>query len=263
MKEIKDNIVLELKKFFERAGHSKAVLGMSGGLDSAVVLALAVDALGAENVLSVMLPSMYSSQHSIDDSMQMIKNLNTPYELIKIEDVYNSVLNSLSPVFKDAKFDVTEENIQARIRGLLLMAIANKQRRLLLNTSNKSELAVGYGTLYGDLCGSISVIGNLYKTQVYQLAEYINLEREIIPRNIISKAPSAELRHDQKDSDSLPEYAILDAILKSYIDEHKNIETIIEEGLAEDVVRKTISLVENNTFKSLQVPPKISIHHLN
>ncbi|MDL2227506.1 NAD(+) synthase [Odoribacter sp. OttesenSCG-928-L07] len=260
MKEIKDYLVRELQDFFKKANFSKATLGMSGGLDSAVVFALAVDALGKDNVLPVLMPSMYSSQHSVDDSIEMAKNLETKYEIINITNVYNSILESLSPIFNGAPFDVTEENIQARIRGLLLMAISNKQRRLVLNTSNKSELSVGYGTLYGDLCGSISVIGDLYKTEVFELANYINSEKEIIPKNIINKIPSAELRPDQKDTDSLPDYNILDTVLKAYIDNHKDAETIVKEGFDKNIVERIVTLVKNSSFKSLQVPPKISIN---
>ncbi|MDR2084070.1 MAG: NAD(+) synthase [Bacteroidales bacterium] len=260
MKKIKDHIVLSIKKFFEDSNFKKAIIGLSGGLDSAVVFALAVDALGKENVLPVLLPSMFSTQHSIDDSIEMTKNLDTSYEIINITNVYDTILETLSPIFKNAEFDVTEENIQARIRGLLLMAIANKQGRLLLNTTNKSEFLVGYGTLYGDLCGSIAVIGNLYKTQVYELANFINSGKEIIPKNIIIKTPSAELRPNQKDTDSLPDYYILDPLLKAYCDEKKSYDTLIKEGFDKNLVNKVISLIERNKFKELQTPPKISLN---
>ena len=259
MEQLKNILVAELQNFFANAGFSKAVLGLSGGIDSALVLSIAVDALGKDNILAVLLPSKYSSEHSVSDAMQMIRNVGCDYNVIHINEIYDSINNTLKPVFKDAPFDITEENIQARIRGILLMAISNKQHRLLLNTSNKSELYVGYGTLYGDLCGSISVIGGLYKTQVYELARYINKNHEIIPENILTKAPSAELHPGQQDSDSLPPYYILDPILISYVDKKMNKEDIIKDGFDKNDVERTIYLVEKSKFKSSQVPPIIQI----
>jgi NAD+ synthase (glutamine-hydrolysing) len=259
MIDIKNIIISKLQEFFKAANFDKAVLGLSGGIDSAVVYAVAVEALGKDNVLPVLLPSMYSTSHSVDDSLEMIKNIGTAYEIIPIENVYKEVLKSLKPVFHDSPFDITEENVQARIRGLLLMAISNKQRRLLLNTSNKSELSVGYGTLYGDLCGSISVIGDLYKYQVYELAKEINKNGVIIPLNIINKAPSAELHPGQKDSDSLPDYKVLDPILCAYLDEKKTIEQIVAAGFDETAVQRTAKLVNASKFKSSQLPPLLKV----
>ncbi|MDD4141427.1 MAG: NAD(+) synthase [Bacteroidales bacterium] len=259
MKEIKEKIVNALRDFFNKAGFTKAVLGLSGGMDSALVFALGVEVLGKENVLPVLLPSIYSTSHSVSDSLEMIANLGTDHTVIPIKDVYDASLRTLAPIFGDAPFDVTEENLQARIRGMLLMAISNKQRRLLLNTSNKSELCAGYGTLYGDLCGSISVIGDLYKTEVYELAKYINSEKHVIPDNIINKPPSAELHFGQKDSDALPDYPILDPILRAYVDEKKDLNAIIDMGFDKKTVGRVIQLVNSAKFKASQLPPKIII----
>ncbi len=232
---------------------------MSGGIDSAVVLALAVEAFGSENVLPVLMPSQFSTSHSVDDSLEMIENVKTEHHILYIKDIYDIVAKCLEPVFCNAPFDVTEENIQARIRGLLLMAISNKQRRLLLNTSNRSELSVGYGTLYGDLCGAVSVIGSIYKTQVYELARYINRNKEIIPINIIEKAPSAELHPGQKDQDSLPPYDILDDVLTLMLDENLSKEEIIARGHDTATVERIFSLYKNSRYKSSQLPPVLKI----
>ncbi len=218
---IHDALVLGIKDYFYKLGFKKAILGLSGGIDSAVTLVLAAEALGSENVKALLLPSRFSSQHSIDDAVLLADNIQVPYETIHLDEAYKSFGSLLSPFFKDMPFDVTEENLQARIRAVLLMAFTNKFAYVLLNTSNKSEAAVGYGTLYGDMCGGLSVLGDLYKTQVYDLANYINRDMEVIPINSITKPPSAELRPDQKDSDSLPEYDILDKILYNYIEKRK------------------------------------------
>lgn len=259
MENIKNIIIEKLQQFFKDAGFSKAVLGMSGGIDSALVLALAVEALGKDNVLPVLMPSKFSTDHSVNDALEMVKNVETDHFIIPINDIYEIVNQSLEPVFQGAPFDVTEENIQARIRGVILMAISNKQHRLLLNTSNKSELCMGYGTLYGDLCGSISVIGDLYKTQVYSLARYINKDKEIIPVNIINKAPSAELHPGQKDSDSLPPYDILDPILKAYVDDKMPPEEIIAKGYDAEYVNRAVKLYKGSRFKAAQLPPVLKI----
>ncbi|MEI7669729.1 MAG: NAD(+) synthase, partial [Pseudomonadota bacterium] len=203
---IHDALVMAIRDYFNKLKFKKAILGLSGGIDSAIVLVLAVEALGGGNVLPVLLPSEFSSAHSIDDSISLCKNLGVNYKTIPIKSVYQEYLKTLEPAFEGKEFDLTEENLQARIRAGILMALSNKHQYILLNTSNKSEAAVGYGTLYGDMCGGLSVIGDVYKTEVYELANYINREKEIIPENIISKPPSAELRPNQKDSDSLPEY---------------------------------------------------------
>jgi NAD+ synthase (glutamine-hydrolysing) len=220
---------------------------------------LAVEALGRENVLSVMLPSQFSSDHSVNDSKTLIENLGSPAEIISIEEAYQAFEHSLKPIFKDLPFGLAEENLQARIRGVLLMALSNKFGYILLNTSNKSEAAVGYGTLYGDMCGGLSVLGDVYKTEVFWLARYINSEKEIIPENIITKPPSAELRPDQKDSDSLPEYDILDKILFQYIEQRQGPKELIEMGFDEAVVKKTLKLVNTNEYKRHQTPPILRV----
>jgi len=211
--QVKAALVLGIRDYFSKMGFTKAILGSSGGIDSAVVLTLAVEALGKENVTAVLMPSGFSSHHSVDDAVALSQKLGNPYHIVPIQPVYEAILGSLDPLFTGTAFGLAEENIQSRSRGNILMAIANKFGHVLLNTSNKSELATGYGTLYGDMAGGLSVIGDLYKTQVYALAQYLNSQEEIIPANILTKAPSAELRPNQKDSDSLPEYDVLDRIL--------------------------------------------------
>lgn len=259
IERIHQALVEGIKQYFDKLGFKKAVLGLSGGVDSALVLALAAEALGSENVLSVLMPSQYSSDHSIDDSLAMVKNLNSPYKIIPIKDMYYSVEENLMPHFEGKEADVTEENIQARLRGLTLMAVSNKLGYILLNTSNKSEAAVGYGTLYGDMCGGLAVIGDLYKEQVYALCRHINRNGEIIPENILTKAPSAELRPDQKDSDSLPDYAILDAVLFHYIEERKGPKEIIALGYEEVLVKRILKLVNQSEWKRHQMAPVIRV----
>jgi NAD+ synthase (glutamine-hydrolysing) len=256
---IHDALVLGIKDYFNKLGFKKAILGLSGGIDSAVTLVLAAKALGSENVKALLLPSRYSSQHSIDDAVLLAKNLKVPYETIHFDDAYISFKSLLSPYFKDLPFDVTEENLQARIRAVLLMAFTNKFGYVLLNTSNKSEAAVGYGTLYGDMCGGLSVLGDIYKTQVYELANFINQNKDIIPVNSIIKPPSAELRPDQKDSDSLPEYDILDKILFNYIEKRKGPKELIAMGFDEAIVKKTLRLVNMNEYKRHQTPPILRV----
>jgi NAD+ synthase (glutamine-hydrolysing) len=258
-------LVLGIRDYFQKLGLKKAILGLSGGVDSALTLAIAADALGAENVLSVLMPSQHSSLHSVDDAVQICKNLGSPYEIIAIKDDYEAIISSLKPVFDDKPEDVTEENIQARIRGLLLMAVSNKFGNLLLNTSNKSEVAVGYGTLYGDMCGALAVLGDVYKTEVYEICEFIN-ERsrlkngtEIIPQNTLTKPPSAELRPGQKDQDSLPPYDILDAILYQYINQQKGQAEIVAQGFDPALVERIFKLVNRNEFKRFQTPPIIRV----
>jgi NAD+ synthase (glutamine-hydrolysing) len=240
-------------------GFKKAVLGLSGGIDSAVVLCIAAAALGKENVHAVLLPSMYSSDHSVNDALELVKNLGCSHDIIPIKDVYNTFLSTLEPVFKNLPHDLAEENLQARARGMILMALSNKFGYILLNTSNKSEMAVGYGTLYGDMCGGLAVIGDLYKREVYELARFINLQNEIIPENIIIKAPSAELRPDQKDSDSLPEYDILDEILFEFIENRKGEAEIIQLGYEPSVVKRILKLIDNSEWKRKQAPPVLRI----
>lgn len=259
IKTIHDLLVSGISDFFKKIGFQKALLGLSGGLDSAVTAALAVSALGKENLHGLLLPSQYSSDHSVTDAVALAKNLGMSYDLIPIKDVYNAIESTLSPIFSGHNPDVTEENIQARIRGLFLMAYSNKFRHILLNTTNKSEAAVGYGTLYGDLCGGLSVLADVYKTDVYKLAFYINSEKEIIPLNTIQKPPSAELRPNQKDSDSLPEYDILDDILFRYIEQNLEINDIIKEGYNKDVVNRVVSMFHNNEYKRFQCPPFLEV----
>lgn len=259
MDRIHSALVLGIREYFTKQGFSKAILGLSGGIDSAVVLALAAEALGNENVRAILLPSEFSSQHSIDDAIALAENLHIQYDIISIKDAYNSVYQSVQPQFEGLPFSIAEENMQARIRGIILMAMSNKFGYILLNTSNKSEMAVGYGTLYGDMCGGLSVIGDLYKTEVFQLAAYINREREIIPLNTITKPPSAELRPDQKDSDSLPEYGVLDNVLELYIEKRKSPKEIIALGFDEALVKRILKMVNTNEWKRMQAPPVLRV----
>lgn len=252
-------LLMGIKDYFSKMGFKKALLGLSGGVDSAIVTVLAADALGAENILPIMLPSAFSSRHSISDSEQLCRNLNIKVDKMEINPLYETFLKTLKPLFGDKPFDVTEENIQARIRGTLLMAMSNKFGHILLNTSNKSELAVGYGTLYGDMCGGLSVIGDLYKTEVYELCRYINRDKEIIPENILTKPPSAELRPGQKDSDSLPAYDVLDKILFEYIELRKGPRELISEGHDETLVNRILSMVNRNEYKRKQFAPILRI----
>jgi NAD+ synthase (glutamine-hydrolysing) len=256
---VHDAIVTGIRDYFTKMGFTKAILGSSGGIDSAVTLALACAALGKENVRAVLMPSQYSTIHSVSDAVQLSKNLQNPYDIIPVENIYNSFLNELKPVFKDLPFGVAEENIQSRTRGNLLMAIANKFGYILLNTSNKSELATGYGTLYGDMAGGIGVLGDCYKLQVYALANYINRDKEIIPDNIINKPPSAELRPGQKDSDSLPEYEILDKILFQYIEKRQGPNEIKAQGFDAALADRVLRMVNINEYKRNQFCPIIRI----
>ena len=261
IERVRQALVTGIKDFYNKQGFKSAVIGLSGGIDSAVVAALLAEALGGENLHCVLLPSQYSSDHSVSDSEKLVKNLACHSEIIPIEESFQAALNSLSKNFEGTEFGLAEENLQARIRGTLLMAISNKHGHLLINTSNKSESAVGYGTLYGDMCGALSVIGDLYKQEVYELARNINSEKEIIPENIITKAPSAELRPDQKDSDSLPDYDILDGILQGYIDEFKSEEDLIKEGYDAATVKRITQLVNRNEYKRFQMPPVLRVSH--
>lgn len=257
--EIHDAIVTGVQDYFSKMGFSKAILGSSGGIDSAVTLALACKALGKENVRAILMPSEYSSEHSVSDAVALSENLGNPYDIIPIKDVYNSFLDTLKPVFRDLPFGIAEENIQSRSRGNILMSIANKFGYILLNTSNKSELATGYGTLYGDMAGGLGVLGDCYKLQVYALAKHINRDKEIIPENIIKKAPSAELRPGQKDSDSLPEYEILDKILYQYIERRQGPDEIKAKGYDAKLVDRVLKLVNVNEYKRNQFCPIIRI----
>ncbi len=259
IRQIHSALILGIRDYFSKMGFTKAILGSSGGIDSAVALALACEALGAENVRAILMPSPFSSLHSVADAEALSKNLGNPYDIIPIEDVYASFLHTLQPVFKDLPFGLAEENIQSRSRGNILMAIANKFGYILLNTSNKSELATGYGTLYGDMAGGLSILGDVYKMQVYALAKYINREKEVIPSNIIIKAPSAELRPNQKDSDSLPEYDILDKVLYQYIERRQGPKEIIAMGVDPALVNRILRLVNTNEYKRNQFCPIIRV----
>jgi NAD+ synthase (glutamine-hydrolysing) len=257
--QIHDAIVLGIKDYFGKMNFTKAILGSSGGIDSAVTLALACEALGKDNVRAVLMPSEYSTTHSVSDAEQLSKNLENPYDIIPIKNIYECFLQELKPIFKDLPFSIAEENIQSRTRGNLLMAIANKFGYILLNTSNKSELATGYGTLYGDMAGGIGVLGDCYKQQIYALAKYINREQEVIPNHIITKPPSAELRPGQKDSDSLPDYEILDKILYQYIEKRQGPKEIKAQGFDAALVDRVLKMVNVNEYKRNQFCPIIRI----
>ncbi len=252
-------LILGIRDYFRKMGFSRAILGLSGGIDSAVTLALASVALGNENVRAVLLPSQFSSDHSISDAVLLAENLGIEFDIIPISEAFHSIEKTLQTQFAGLPFNLAEENIQARLRAVILMAMSNKFGYILLNTSNKSEAAVGYGTLYGDMCGGLSVLGDLYKTQVYELANFINKEQEIIPINTILKPPSAELRPDQKDSDSLPDYDILDRILFCYIEQYQGPGELTGMGFDEKMVNKVLKLVNTNEYKRFQTPPILRV----
>lgn len=258
--EVHDTLVNGIRHFFESTGIKKAVIGLSGGLDSAVVATLATQALGHDNVHGFLMPSVFSTLHSIQDAVDLSDNLDIKYNIIPISTIYNKFMKELQPVFgPDNKWNVAEENLQARIRGTLLMAYSNKFNALVLNTSNKSELSVGYGTLYGDLAGAVMVLADLYKSEVYEMAQYINREETIIPNSTLTKAPSAELREGQKDSDSLPDYTVLDPILFALNEERKSYEQLLEEGVNKDILDKIAALRRSAAFKIHQIPPIFNI----
>ncbi len=257
--QIHDALVLGITDYFSKSGFSKAVLGLSGGIDSAIVCALACRALGPENVMAVLMPSKYSSDHSIKDALDLVENFGCKHEIISIAAAADAFDSMMAGAFDGLPFNLTEENIQARSRGIVVMAMSNKFGYILLNTSNKSECAVGYGTLYGDMCGAIGVIGDVYKTQIYELAHYINKDREVIPENTIVKPPSAELRPGQKDSDSLPDYDILDAILYQFIELKKSSSAIIALGYEEALVKRIMKMVNAAEFKRYQTPPILRV----
>ena len=256
---IHDALVMGVRNYFHKLGFKKAILGLSGGIDSAVTLVIAARALGNENVEALLLPSQYSSGHSIKDAKDLADNLKTKDYTIAIKNIYDSFENELKPYFEGLPFTIAEENLQARIRGVLLMAFSNKFGNILLNTSNKSEAAVGYGTLYGDMNGGLSVLGDVYKTEVFELARYINKDKEIIPWNTINKPPSAELRPDQMDSDSLPDYTILDAILFEYIENRIGPDEIIAKGYDKATVDRVLKMVNTNEHKRYQTPPILRV----
>ncbi len=258
-KRINDALVMGLRDFFLKMKFQTAILGLSGGIDSAVSLVLAVHALGNKNVYALLLPSKFSTEHSVTDAKTLADNLNVQYEIISIQSIVENFDDSLRVYFQDYPPDNTEENIQARIRAIFLMAFSNKFGHILLNTSNKSEAAVGYGTLYGDMCGGLSILGDVYKTDVYKLAEYINRDKEIIPRNTIEKPPSAELKPNQKDTDSLPDYEILDKILYYFIELQLSSEEIMAKDFDGNTVERVIFMVNTNEYKRYQAPPILRI----
>ena len=257
--EIYNALVLGVKDYARKCGFSRAILGLSGGIDSALVAAIASEALGAENVLGVLMPSPYSSDHSISDAVDLVNSLGIKSQKLEIEAAMTAYDTILDPMFAGTEFGIAEENIQSRIRGNLLMAIANKFNYLLLSTGNKSEMSVGYCTLYGDMNGGLAVIADVPKTRVFDLCRWLNRNQENIPTNIITKPPSAELKPDQKDSDSLPDYDVLDDILDRLICKHQSSKEIIEAGHNSEVVSKVIKLVTRAEFKRRQAPPGIKI----
>lgn len=254
-------LILGIRDYFTKMNFKSAILGLSGGIDSALTTVLACDALGPENVSALLMPSMYSSEGSVNDAQSLAKNLGIEYEIIPITNVFDSYMQELKPFFKDLPYNVTEENIQARIRGMLLMSFSNKFSHILLNTTNKSEMAVGYGTLYGDLCGGLAVLADVYKTEVYLLSEYVNRNKLRIPINSITKPPSAELRPGQKDSDSLPTYDQLDPILYQYIEKRMGPDEIINLGYDRDLVLRILKMVNKAEFKRYQSPPVIRVSY--
>lgn len=259
---IHNALVLGLKDYTRKTGFQKAVIGLSGGIDSAVTAAIAVRALGKENIMGVSLPSSISSQHSRDDAQDLARKLDIEYHSIPIAEIVHSIETTLHPMFNNLPTDVTEENIQARSRGIVLMALSNKFGSILLTTGNKSEMAVGYCTLYGDMAGGLAVLSDVLKTKVYDLARYINRESEIIPDSTITKPPSAELRPDQKDEDSLPPYDLLDTILKKYIEDGMTRADIMKEGFEEELVKDIARKVDLNEYKRKQAPPGLKISSL-
>lgn len=256
---IYDGLVLGIRDYFSKMRFMSATLGLSGGIDSAVTLAIATEALGSDRLRVLLMPSVYSSEHSVTDAVQLAEKLSIKYDIVNIGESFDSVKKSLKPLFDDLPEDVTEENIQARLRSTLLMAVSNKFGNILLNTSNKSEAAVGYGTLYGDMSGSLSVLGDVYKRDVFKLALYINRNVTVIPENSITKPPSAELRPDQKDTDSLPDYEILDSILYQYIELQKPASSITGEGITPALTTNVIRMINNNEYKRFQAPPVLRI----
>lgn len=257
--EVYDLIVGKIRTFFKSCGKSRAVLGLSGGIDSAVVYALLVDALGKDNVRGILMPSQFSSLHSVSDAVDLVNNAGGKYDIVPIEKIYGMFLYEIDPKFSLSEWSVAQENIQARIRGTILMTYSNRFDALLVNTTNKSELFMGYGTLYGDLCGAFMAIADLYKLQVYELARYINSLRDIIPDSSIVKAPSAELRPGQKDSDTLPPYEVLDPILHALCEEGRSAEEVIAGGADRALVERILRLKKGAAFKIAQIPPVLTV----
>ncbi len=259
IEKIHDALVLGVRDYFNKMGFKRATLGLSGGIDSAVTTVLAVRALGTENVRVLLMPSKYSSDHSVEDARVLAENLGIQYDVVNIQGAVDQFEKALAPLFEGTIPDVTEENIQARARGIYVMAISNKFGHILLNTTNKSECAVGYGTLYGDMNGGLAVLGDVYKMDVFKLSRFMNKDGEVIPENTIVKPPSAELRPDQKDTDSLPEYKDLDEMLFNYIELNKSPMEIAELGFDEQVVRRVIRMVNMNEYKRFQAAPILRV----
>ncbi|MFA7034692.1 MAG: NAD(+) synthase, partial [Bacteroidales bacterium] len=257
--QVYDILIAKIGDYFKKAGKQRAVVGLSGGIDSAVVMALACKALGTDNVHGILMPSQFSTVQSVSDAVDLADNLNAKYDIIPIEKIYGKFMSEMESYFKFGEWSVAQENLQARIRGTILMTYSNKFDALLLNTSNKSELCTGYGTLYGDLCGSIMVIADLYKVQVYELANYINTDDNVIPAAIMQKAPSAELHPGQKDSDSLPVYDQLDPILYALNEEGKSVDRLISEGADKVLLDRILRLMHGAAFKVHQLAPVITV----
>lgn len=258
-KEVYNSLVFGLKEYCTKQNFTKVLVGLSGGMDSALVTCIAVEALGSENVHVILMPSKYSSESSITDSEQLIKNLGIKFSNVSIQPAVDKILEQLKPILNLSIKSITEENLQARVRGLYLMAYSNDHRHLLLTTGNKSEMAVGYCTLYGDMCGGLAVIADVYKTDVYKIAKYVNRKREVIPQNIFDKAPSAELKPNQTDQDTLPPYELLDKILRMYLEENKEYNEIKEIIKDEEVVKRVLKMVDINEFKRNQAAPALRV----
>ncbi len=260
MKDLYSALVLGVRDYFHKSGFRKGCLGLSGGIDSALVACIAVDALGKENVLAVSMPSRYSSEGSVSDAEVLVRNLGIELIHVPIEKPFGAFLELLEPIFTGKGADITEENLQARIRGMILMAISNKFGHIVMSTGNKSEMGMGYCTLYGDMCGGLGVISDVTKQQVYALSRWLNREIEVIPTSIIDKPPSAELRPDQKDSDSLPDYAVVDKVLQSYVEEYLSPEEIAEKhGLPVELVLDLVRRIHRAEYKRRQAAPGIRV----
>ena len=257
--DLADALVLGLRDYMKKCGFKTCVLGLSGGIDSAITAAIAVEAVGKENVTGVAMPTQYSSQHSVDDALALAANLGIRCLEIPIQAGFEALKSQMRGVFAGTKEDTTEENMQARLRGVTLMSLSNKFGSLLLTTGNKSELAVGYCTLYGDMCGGLAIISDVPKTMVYELARFLNRDREIIPLNTIEKPPSAELRPDQKDQDTLPPYDLLDEILQLYVEENLSSSDIISKGFDAETVRWIVRRVDLNEYKRAQAAPGLKV----
>ncbi|HEY0155864.1 MAG TPA: NAD+ synthase [Thermoanaerobaculia bacterium] len=257
--EIGRALILGLRDYIRKCGFKDVVIGLSGGIDSALTAAIAVEALGPEHVTGIAMPSQFSSQHSVDDARALAENLGIAFHIVPIAGIYHPYETALDTLFNEKKFDTTNENVQARIRGNILMAWSNRTGAMVVTTGNKSELAVGYCTLYGDMAGGLALLGDVYKTMVYRISRWFNREREIIPESTLTKPPSAELRPNQTDQDSLPPYDVLDGILKLYIEEHKEVDAIVDAGFERELVARILKLVDTNEFKRQQAAPTIRV----